>query len=145
MYPAVPKMTPARVASSVSVGELAGFPEAASASKRFRQAEIQHLYFSVRGELDVGGLQIAMDNALFVRRFQGLGDLAGNPQRFIQRNGAAGDAFLQRRPFHQLHHQRAHAARFFQAVYRGDIGMAERRQRLRLSLQTRHAVTIVCK
>ena len=38
-------------------------------------AEVQHLHGAVRAHLDVGRLQIAMDDALLVRRFERFGDL----------------------------------------------------------------------
>ena len=45
-----------------------------------------------------------MDDAALVRIFQRFGDLPRNGQRFLQRNRSLGDAFGQRRTFHQLHH-----------------------------------------
>jgi hypothetical protein len=35
---------------------------------------------------DIGGLQIAVKNAAFVRRVQGVGNLARQPHRFISSN-----------------------------------------------------------
>src|SRR5215831_13576840 len=42
-------------------------------------------------------------------------------------------------PLHQLHHQGAHAARFFQAIDRCNVGMIERRQHLSFALEACHA------
>ena len=40
-----------------------------------RQPEVQHLHRAIGFDLDVGGLQIAMDDALLVRGLERLGDL----------------------------------------------------------------------
>ena len=45
------------------------------ALQRFRQPEVQHLHTAIVGELDVGRLQVAMDDSLLVRRIQRIGDL----------------------------------------------------------------------
>ena len=42
---------------------------------RLRQAEVQHLHRAVGAHLDVGGLEIAVDDPLLVRRLERLGDL----------------------------------------------------------------------
>ena len=43
--------------------------------QRLRQTEVEHLHRAVGADLDVGRLQIAMDDALLVRGFERLGDL----------------------------------------------------------------------
>ena len=48
-----------------------------------RQPEVQHLHGAVFPHLDVGRLQIAMDDALLVRRFERGGDLPRDRQRFV--------------------------------------------------------------
>ena len=49
-------------------------------------------------DLDVGGLQIAVDDALLVRRFERLGDLLRDRQRLVERNRAARDPLRQSSP-----------------------------------------------
>ena len=44
-------------------------------------------------ELDVGRLQVAMNDAAFVRGFESFGDLLGDGQGFFERDGALLDAF----------------------------------------------------
>ena len=55
---------------------------------QLRQAEVEHLDQAVRPQLDVGRLQIAMDDPQFVRGLERLGDLPRNGQRLVQRNRA---------------------------------------------------------
>ena len=86
--------------------------------QRFRQPEVEHLDGAVRPDLDVGGLQIAMDDPLLVRRFERVGDLPGDRQRFVERERAACDPVGERRPLDQLEDQRVDAVRLFEAVDR---------------------------
>ncbi len=46
-----------------------------------------------------------MDDARFVRGFERVGDLAGDVQGFVERNGAFGDALEERRAFDDLHYE----------------------------------------
>ena len=69
------------VARIVSVGECADRRPPASLDQRLGQAEIQHLHAPVGRDLDVRRLEIAMDDALFVRVLQRLGDLPRDRQR----------------------------------------------------------------
>jgi hypothetical protein len=55
-------------------GRLAG----AALGTGLRQTEVQHLDFVVWRDLDVRGLEIAVHDALLVRRFQRVGDLMGD-------------------------------------------------------------------
>ena len=54
----------------------------------FGEAEVEHLDVPVRRDLDVGRLEIAMDDALLVRRLERLGDLDGDGER-ARRSAAA--------------------------------------------------------
>ena len=60
----------------------------ASGLHRFREAEVQHLHRAVGPHLDVRGLEIAVDDPLLVRRFERLGDLLRDRQRFVERESA---------------------------------------------------------
>jgi hypothetical protein len=90
MYAAVPRMTPARVAASVRVGECVALtsctpgPWTAAARPKSRTFTV-----GVRRDLDVRRLQIAVDHALVVRGFQRFGDLARDRQSLVERDGPA--------------------------------------------------------
>ena len=66
-------------------------------SKIFAKPEVQHLHGAVGAHLDVGGLQIAVNDALLVRRFERLGDLLRDRQRLVDRNRPLCDSIGQRR------------------------------------------------
>ena len=67
----------------VSVGEFAG-SEGSRRDCHRCQSEVEHLDHALRRDHDVGGLQVAMNDAFFVRRFERVGDLLGVVQRGLQ-------------------------------------------------------------
>ncbi len=75
-------MTPASVARMVRVGELADVTTAGSTV--LASPEIENLHNACGCDLDVRGLEVAMDDSFFVRRFERLGDLPGDAQRLVQ-------------------------------------------------------------
>ena len=94
-------------------------------------------------QLDVRGLQIAMDDALVVRRLERVGDLPRDRHRLVERNRPLSDAVRERRPLDQLQHQRLDTlAGFFEAVNRGDVRMVERGEHLRLAPEPREPLRI---
>ena len=52
---------------------------------RLGEAEVQHLDGPSGGDLDVGWLEIAMDDALGVRGVERFGRLSSNAERFADR------------------------------------------------------------
>ena len=89
MYAAVPRITPTPViiAGVVIVGDCDDARgHRARRFQRLGQAEVQHLHGAVRPHLDVGGLQIAVNDALLVRRFERFGDLLRDRQRLVDRD-----------------------------------------------------------
>ena len=87
----MPRITPVCViAGVVIVGDCDRACPAKRAARsglhRLREAEVQHLHRAVGSHLDVRGLQIAVDDPLLVRRFERLGDLPRDRQRFVERD-----------------------------------------------------------
>jgi hypothetical protein len=110
--------------------------------ERFGEAEVEHLDRAVGPHLHVGRLQIAVDDALFVRGFECLGHLLRDRQRVIDPDGARGDAVSERRPFDQLHDERRGSGRPFEAVDGGDVRMVEGGERLRFAIEARQALCV---
>ena len=75
-----------------------------------------------------------MDDPFVMRRFKGLGDLPGDVQRLRQRQRTLGIL-----AFHQLHHNGV----LLKPKDRGDVGMVQRRQCLRLALEASEVVGVV--
>ena len=92
---------PARVAAGVViVGDCERSPATRHAGRlptRLGEAEVEHLHRAVGADLDVGRLQVAVDDPLLVRRLERFGDLPRDRQRFIDRHGPVRDAIGQRR------------------------------------------------
>ena len=80
-----------------------------------------------------------MDDALLVRRFERVGDLLRDWQRFVERDRAARDPLRQILALDQFHHEGVQAGRFLDRIDRRDVRMIQRRERLRLALEPRHA------
>ena len=135
MYAAVPRIMPAPVVVTAIVG--------ASVDRRARrpralglgQTEVEQLDRAARRDLDVGRLEIAVDDALVVRGFEAVGNLPGDLERLVERNRALLDPLRQRRTLDELHDQRA----VLDAVDRGDVRMVEGGEHLRLAREARHA------
>ena len=56
--------------------------------ERLGQAEVENFHATLGCDLDISGLQVAMDDAFIVRVLQSLGNLPRDGQSLIQRNGS---------------------------------------------------------
>jgi hypothetical protein len=119
-------------------------------SHRLGHAEVEQLGAHVtrvqlRGTLkdDVGRLEITMDDPLFVRRAERLGDLPCDRERSRDRQRSSFEAFGQRRAVDQFQHQRCHAIRFVEPIDRSDVRMVERGEQPRFARKPRAALEIV--
>ena len=83
-----------------------------------------------------------MDDALLMRRLERVGDLARDRERLLNGSGARRQTLGQRRAFHELEHEAAHAVGLFQSVDRADVRMIERREHARLALEARQPVGV---
>ena len=81
-------------------GRLLGIPAARRSQRVYlRQTEIENLHSAAGRDFDIGRLQVAMDDALFVRGFERSSDLPADLQRVVERQRSLGRFAL-----HQLHH-----------------------------------------
>ena len=90
-----------------------------------------------------------MDHAALVRVLQCLGNLPGHGQSLFRKHGfrgcsgASADVFRQRLALHQLHHQRAQALGFFQAIDGCNVGMVQRGQGAGFTLKARQGLAVM--
>ena len=117
---------------------------------QFRQAEVEHFHPAVCVHLDIRRLQIAVNDALLVRRFDGFGDLPRNRQRLVQRNRPARNTVRERVALDEFENQRAHGClrwacrrTLLETVDSADVGMCQRGQHLRFTLEARQPLGIV--
>ena len=83
-----------------------------------------------------------MNDPLRMGSFEGLRDLSGTRQRFVQREGTLCNAVGERGSLNQFKDERVDAMRFLDAENRGDVGMVQRRKNLRFALEPSEAVRI---
>ena len=60
--------------------------------REFRDSEVQHLHRPIGSDLDVRGLEIAVDDPLLVRSFERLGDLLRDRQCLVEWDRSSRDA-----------------------------------------------------
>ena len=103
-------------------------PITASAFERLlRQPEIQHLGLVAVGHKNIGGLDVAVNNALGVRRFERVRDLDGQLHQHIHLEGTLADALLKRLPLQQLHGDEIPAVGLSDLVDRADVRVIQGR------------------
>ena len=83
-----------------------------------------------------------MHDAEVVRRFERVRNLTRDVKGFIRWQRPLLNAIREGRPFDELHDERHAAVGFFEAVYRGDIRVVQRRQDLGLATKARQAIGI---
>ena len=128
----------------MNVGE---FADAGQPSRihRLRQPEVEHLDDSVRADLDVGRLEVAVDDPVLVRRFERLGDLFRDRQRLLERDRPVRDARREVLAVDELHHERLLAARLLEAEHRRDVRMVKLGQKLRLQREPLQTLDVLDK
>ena len=108
-----------------------------------RHAEVQYLDDAVRGDLDIGRLQVSMNDPFLVRGIQRIRDLHRDAKRLGHGQRSLGQPFRQRRPLNQFEHQTAHAIGLSDAVDRGDVRMIESGQQPRFLVEASPSIRIV--
>ena len=107
------------------------------------QTEVEHLDGAVRSDLDVGRLQIAVNDALLVGGVEGFRDLSRNWQRFVDRDPSLRNPVGECGTSNQFQYQRPHATRVFEAVDRGDVRMIEGRQEFGFPLESAESIGVL--
>src|SRR5208283_283325 len=105
----------------------AGVGGRSSARFHLRQAEIQNLGVASGGDENVGGLDVAMDNALGMRGIEGVGDFGGEGEDYLGIHGAAADAVLEGGAFQKFHGDVGLLAALADVVDGADVGVIQRR------------------
>jgi hypothetical protein len=88
----------------------------------FADAEVEHLHRAVGAQLDIGRLEVTVDNPLLVGRFERPRDLPRDRQRLVYGNRPLRDALGQCWSLDQLQRERPNPIRFFETVNRRDMG-----------------------
>jgi len=100
------------------------------------QAEVQHVRLAVVADEDVGGLQVAVDDALSVGEGDGPADGEHQLQDLPPRQVVGADVPVQRHAVDQLHRVVVRAVVQPAAVHARDVRMLQRGRQLDLPLET---------
>ena len=95
--------------------------------KEFGEAKIENFDGAALGDENVGGLDIAVDDAFFVGGVEGVGELDADVDGARNRQGTERDQFVEGLPFEQLHGDEGPAVVFFDGVNDANAGMIQRR------------------
>jgi len=131
---------PVRERRRLRVGTSRGGP--ALALVGLGQAEVEQLDRAIARDLDVGGLEVPVDDAVLVRVLECLGDLAGHLQGVVDWECPPGQAIGQGRALHELHDEGPRPARLLETVHRCDVGVVERSEEPRLALESGQAIGV---
>ena len=111
-------------------GERLGFAAAIwldeNRASNFGQSEVENLGVAASGHEDVGGLDVAMHDALGVRRIERVGDLNAKVEEGVGFQGPARHAVLEGLAVEQFHDDEALALMLANLVNGADVGMVER-------------------
>ena len=99
----------------------------------FGQAEVEHLDAAFARDHDVGGLQVAMNDALIMGGGERVAECAGDIDDLLDREPAVGDHAVEWQTFDQLHGQEVNAVAFFDRIDGDDVRMVELCERLCLA------------
>ena len=108
------------------------------------EAEVEHLHPALSGHHDVGGLEVAVDDAALVCRAQRLRQGNRDLEDPLQGQAPLGNQLVQRLARHQLHGQEVNSLRLLDGIDGDDAGMVQRRHCLRLPPESLQAVGIGC-
>ena len=143
MYATVPMAVPGlvRFSSALKVGAEVAPPS--FVDSQLRQTKIQHLSLTVLGDENVGGLDVAMDDAFAMGYLQSRGDLYAEFQNRLNFYRPSCDQMLESAALQQFHSDKSLVFAFINFINRADIGMVESGRRTSLATEAFQALRIV--
>ena len=106
------------------------------------EAEIEHLHVIARADEDVGGLDVAVDDARGMRGVQRVGDLDAHVEHRGQAQRTGGEPILQRRALQILHDDERPPVLLADVVDGADVRVVQRRRRLRFAREPAQCLRI---
>ena len=116
-----------------------------SADRCFREAEVEELYAAVFRQLDIGRLEIPMDDPFVVGRRERFRDTSEEGKDFVQGNRASGNPLGESLTVHELHDEKPQPLVLLQTVQRRDIRVIELREQAGLALEAPQALLVAIK
>src|SRR6185369_10086240 len=102
----------------------------------FGEPEIQYLHLSSGSDEDVGRLDVSVNNAFGMGRFEGVGDLDGKCEQLLDFDGLVAYPLAQRFTFQQLHDNEVLALMLLNCINGTDVGVVQCRSSTCFSLET---------
>src|SRR5215467_11735845 len=96
------------------------------------------------GDEDVGGLDIAMDDALCVRSVERVGDFDAYIEQDFSVDRAPHDEVFESLTFEKFHGDEGHTGLIVNLVNGADVGVVQSRGGLSLTLKTSKCLWVVC-
>ena len=126
----VPRVAPGLVRCSSLSSLSCSVAVAPSARRELRWAtlaetEVQNFGVAALGDEEIGGLDVAMDDAGFVCGIEGVGDFDGEREDGVEIERALGDAMLQRLAIEKFHGDEGLAVLVVNFVDGADVGMVQ--------------------
>jgi hypothetical protein len=109
----------------------------------FREAEVENFGLAAAGDEDVGGLDVAMDDALGVGGVEGVGDFEGDFEEGVEVEGVAVDAMLKGGAVEILHGDEGLAVLFADVVDGADVGVVQGGGRLGFAFEAGEGLGIL--
>ncbi len=97
---------------------------------------------AARGDEDVGGLDVAVDDAFGMGGVAGVGNLDSAVEKKIQLEWTAGNALAKRLAFEELHSDEGASFVLIDFVDGADVGMIERRGGAGFALEALEGLTV---
>ena len=108
----------------------------ADAIGQLRQPKVRELRISVSGDQNIGGFDVAMENARFVGGRQSFGDTCQDLHSLLPCALLLFGPGLQCPAVHELGHQVLASLKLAYVVHRNDVRMAQRGSQLRFALRS---------
>jgi hypothetical protein len=100
---------------------------------------------TIRRQLDVRRLQVAMNDAAIVGGVERQCNLPGNGNRFTPRDRAKRDPLSERRTVHEVQDQRPGVSRFLDPIDRGDVRVIQRREEVGFACEASQTLVVECE
>jgi hypothetical protein len=107
------------------------------------QTEIEDLDAAFGRDLDIGGLEVAVDDALLVRGFERLRDLESQAEGLLDRDRPPLQPIRERVALDQLENEEACLVGFFETVNGRDVRVVERGQHPGFSFEPRQSLGVL--
>ncbi len=111
--------------------------------KDFGQPEIKNFGMAARGDKNICGFDVAMNDAFGVCGIEGVGDFDGEGDESLGVERAAGDFVFESCAFQALHGDEGAALMFADVVDGANVGMIQGRSRLRFAAETTESLRVL--